>query len=115
MKKKRLFLCGILFFLLAVCACRGENNEKKEELPEIVIGGSLYAPYFYRDVSGSYAGIDAELASEACRRIGYEPVFKKVDLSERNKLLREGTIDCIWCCFTMDGREDDCTSGGINF
>lgn len=47
------------------------NNGEKEELPEIVIGGSFYAPYFYRDVSGSYAGIDAELAAEACRRIGY--------------------------------------------
>lgn len=72
MKKKRLFLCGILFFfLLSVCACMRGNNGEKEELPEIVIGGSLYAPYFYRDVSGSYAGIDAELAAEACRRIGY--------------------------------------------
>lgn len=70
MKKKRLFLCGILCFF-SVCACMRGNNGEKEELPEIVIGGSLYAPYFYRDVSGSYAGIDAELAAEACRRIGY--------------------------------------------
>ena len=30
-----------------------------------------------------------------------------MDLPERNKLLREGTIDCIWCCFTMDGREEE--------
>ena len=30
-----------------------------------------------------------------------------MDLQERNKLLREGTIDCIWCCFTMDGREEE--------
>ncbi|MCU6744607.1 hypothetical protein OCV77_08870 [Suilimivivens aceti] len=62
---------GILFFLLSVCVCMRGNNGEKEELPKIVIGGSLYAPYFYRDVSGSYAGIDAELAAEACRRIGY--------------------------------------------
>lgn len=30
-----------------------------------------------------------------------------MDLPERNKLLREGTIDCIGCCFTMDGREEE--------
>lgn len=30
-----------------------------------------------------------------------------MDLPERSKLLREGAIDCIWCCFTMDGREEE--------
>ena len=69
-EKKTVFVWNIVF-LLSVCACMRGNNGEKEELPEIVIGGSLYAPYFYRDVSGSYAGIDAELAAEACRRIGY--------------------------------------------
>lgn len=69
-EKKTVFVWNIVFFLF-VCACMRGNNGEKEELPEIVIGGSLYAPYFYRDVSGSYAGIDAELAAEACRRIGY--------------------------------------------
>ena len=69
-EKKTVFVWTIVFFL-SVCACMRGNNGEKEELPEIVIGGSLYAPYFYRDVSGSYAGIDAELAAEACRRIGY--------------------------------------------
>ena len=69
-EKKTVFVWNIVFFL-SVCACRRGNNGEKEELPEIVIGGSLYAPYFYRDVRGSYAGIDAELAAEACRRIGY--------------------------------------------
>ena len=70
-EKKTVFVRNIVFFLLSVCVCMRGNNGEKEELPEIVIGGSLYAPYFYRDVSGSYAGIDAELAAEACRRIGY--------------------------------------------
>lgn len=69
-EKKTVFVWNIVFFL-SVCARMRGNNGEKEELPEIVIGGSLYAPYFYRDVSGSYAGIDAELAAEACRRIGY--------------------------------------------
>lgn len=69
-EKKTVFVWNIVFSL-SVCACMRGNNGEKEELPEIVIGGSLYAPYFYRDVSGSYAGIDAELAAEACRRIGY--------------------------------------------
>lgn len=66
-----------------------------------------YAPYFYRDVSGSYAGIDVEIAAETCRRIGYEPVFREIALDERFARLAAGEVDCLWCCLTMDGREGE--------
>lgn len=56
---------------------------------------SPYTPYFYRDVSGSYAGIDVEIAAEACRRIGYEPVFREIALDERFARLAAGEVDCL--------------------
>ena len=97
--------------LLALCAllCTAcvLSEPADEPLPQLVIGGSPYAPYFYRDVHGDYAGIDVESAIEACRRIGYEPVFRKLSLDERFDALAAGEVDCLWCCLTMGGREDE--------
>lgn len=58
-------------------------------------------------MSRSYAGIDVEIAAEACRRIGYEPVFREIALDERFARLAAGEVDCLWSCLTMDGREDE--------
>ena len=58
-------------------------------------------------MSRSYAGIDVEIAAEACRRIGYEPVFREIALDERFARLAAGDVDCLWCRLTMDGREDE--------
>lgn len=87
-------LCGFLF---VGCNESGEREERK--LPRIRIGGSIYEPYFYIDENGEYAGIDVELAREACRRMGYEPVFVTIDWLDKDGLLLDGTIDCAWACF----------------
>ena len=78
----------------------------ENSLPELVIGGAEYAPYFYTDTD-EYTGIDVELATEACRRMGYRPVFVSLDLENRAKALSNGSVDCLWTCLTMDGREDE--------
>lgn len=97
-----LFLCAVL--MLTSCA---SSPQEDDPLPQLIIGSSPYAPYFYRDVSGSYAGIDVEIAAEACRRIGYEPVFREIALDERFARLAAGEVDCLWSCLTMDSREDE--------
>ena len=51
------------------------------------------------------AGIDVELAREACRRLGYKPVFQKIRWEDKDKLLEEGKVACLWGCFTMTGRK----------
>ena len=83
----------------------------ENSLPELVIGGAEYAPYFYTDTD-EYTGIDVELATEACRRMGYRPVFVSLDLENRAKALSNGSVDCLWTCLTMDGREDEYTWAG---
>lgn len=101
----RILICMIL--ALGVCACSFDSPEHQaEELPELVIGGSIYEPYFYRDINGDYAGIDVELATEACRRIGVKPVFRELELDERFPALAQEKVDCLWCALTMSGRED---------
>lgn len=98
-----IFLCILLMFGLCACSAAGQNEE---DLPQLVIGGSTYEPYFYRDINGDYAGIDVELATEACRRIGVKPIFREISLDERFPSLSQGKVDCVWCALSMSGRED---------
>ena len=103
MKGRRIF-CIATLLLALLCGCTARTAQ---ELPQLVIGSDEYRPYNYRDEDGNPAGIDVELAQEACRRMGYEPVFKLIDWNERNLYLAAGEVDCIWNCFAMDGREEE--------
>lgn len=94
---------------LALSACgqaERKTNTIEETLPQIQIGVDNLKPFFYIDRNGDYAGIDADLAAEACRRAGYEPVFTEVAWDERDQYLENGDLDCLWTAFIMDGRED---------
>lgn len=105
-------MCIIAMVLLNGCAKtagEGKNNEEKngEGLPQIIVGSDNYPPFNYINTDGEVTGIDVELAGEAFRRIGYQAVFRTINWEEKKNLLANGEIDCIWGCFSMDGREDD--------
>ena len=59
-----------LLVLCALVLCGCGRQEQDEPLPKLVIGSDNYEPYFYLDEDGSFAGIDVEIATEACRRMG---------------------------------------------
>ena len=44
---------------------------------------------------------------EAFRRMGYRAKFTTIDWEKKTELVDSGEIDCIWDCFSMDGREND--------
>ena len=44
---------------------------------------------------------------KAGARIGYEAVFHQINWNEKDSLLASGEVDCLWGCFSMNGREDD--------
>ena len=46
-----------------------------DERTDLMIGCDEYKPYNYFDENGNLVGIDADLAEEACHRMGYEPVY----------------------------------------
>ena len=96
-----------LLVLCALVLCGCGRQEQDEPLPKLVIGSDNYEPYFYLDEDGSFAGIDVEIATEACRRMGYEPEFQKIAWQFKDILLEQGTVDCLWGCFSMSGREYD--------
>ena len=39
--------------------------------------------------------------------MGYRAEFTTIDWEQKTKLVDNGEIDCIWDCFSMDGREND--------
>lgn len=110
-QKKNHTLVSVLPLFLAVAltlsACgQTEVSTEKEPLPRLQIGVDDLKPFFYVDRNGDYAGIDADIASEACRRAGYEPVFIEVDWDERDHYLEDGNLDCLWTALGIDGQED---------
>ena len=105
---KRICITALLLAgSLMLGGCGGKKEKTADsELPEIVIGIDYFEPYSYQISDGEYKGIDVELATEAFHRIGYQPKFEKVVWEDKDELLEDGTIDCLWSCYSMTGRED---------
>ena len=74
---------------------------------KIIVGSDRYEPYIYLDEEGKFSGIDVELMTEAFHRMGYEPEFREILWENKKDALTDGTVDCLWGCFSMNGREDE--------
>ena len=106
---RRAFLNGCTLLaasaaLGGLSACGG-TDAKNSDLPHILIGSDTYPPYIYLNNDGTPAGIDVEIATEAFRRMGYAARFEVIDWEQKTALVESGAIDCIWGCFSMQGRE----------
>lgn len=117
MIKKRLKRCISALCLASIflCGCQKteqtqtkmQTGESDQNMPKIIVGCDKYPPFNYIGTDGQPTGIDVELAKEAFKRMGYQVKFEFVDWTNKKQLVENGEIDCIWCCFSMDGREDD--------
>lgn len=106
---RRAFLNGCTLLaastaLGGLTACGGTDAENRD-LPQILIGSDTYPPYIYLNNDGTPTGIDVEIATEAFRRMGYAARFEVIDWEQKTALVESGAIDCIWGCFSMQGRE----------
>lgn len=102
-----LWLTGVL-----LAGCAADTADTNADLPVITVGCDNYPPFTYVDSDGKPVGIDVELADEAFRRMGYRPEFVTINWAEKNELLENGVIDCIWSSFSMSGRADEYTWAG---
>ena len=101
---------GVLAFGvgLLLCGCGSQSDQEKDSsLEKIVVGIDKFEPYTYLDVNGNFRGVDIEIADEVFHRLGYEPEFQIITWSEKNTYLADGTIDCIWSCYSMNDREEE--------
>ena len=106
---RRAFLngCTLLAAAAAVSSLTSCGGKEVEDngLAQIVVGSDTYPPYIYLNNNGVPTGIDVEIATEAFRRMGYAARFETIDWEQKTNLVESGAIDCIWGCFSMDGRE----------
>ena len=105
---KRICITALLLTgSLMLGGCGGKKEKTADsELPEIVIGMDYFEPYSYQTSDGEYKGIDVELAQEAFQRLGYQPKFENIVWEDKDELLADRTIDCLWSSYSMNGRED---------
>nr|WP_288556568.1 transporter substrate-binding domain-containing protein [uncultured Mediterraneibacter sp.] len=113
------FMVFTSLLLLAGCAGEMSASEKgqekmqemsqkgQEKMRKIIVGSDRYEPYIYLDEDGKFSGIDVELATEALHRMGYEPEFREILWENKKDALTDGNVDCLWGCFSMNGREDE--------
>ena len=104
----RIYIMAFLLagsFILGGCRIVKEKGADSK-LPEIVIGMDYFEPYSYQTSDGEYKGVDVELAREAFQRLGYQPRFENIVWEDKDELLADGTIDCLWSSYSMNGRED---------
>lgn len=113
--KTNILLAFVMLFAVLFSGCGKPAKKPKDpqpELPVLKIGSDEYSPYFYMSDDGSFTGIDVELATEACRRIGYKAEFHPISWLEKDTYLKNGEVDCLWGSFSMTGREDKYTWAG---
>ena len=107
-RRKRICIAALLLAGSLIPGGCGIKKEKTSdsELPEIVIGIDYFEPYSYQTSDGEYKGIDVELAQEAFQRLGYQPKFENIVWEDKDELLADRTIDCLWSCYSMNEREN---------
>ena len=97
---------AVLSLAFILSGCSDKSTVSSDALPVIIIGSDEYEPYNFSDKNGNPAGIDVEIASEAFLRMGYKAQFKNIVWDEKDEMLTDGNVDCLWGCFSMNGRED---------
>ena len=101
------FALTVLWLLCCLAGCQAAGAaDADSQLPRIVVGIDKYPPYSYVDAEGRCTGIDVELATLVFQRLGYAPEFQVIAWQEKNELLENGSIDCIWSCYSMNEREE---------
>ena len=121
--KRATIVSFTLILLVAVCAgaltytvrsSSSSSNEADRDLPVLKIGVTDNDPYVYVDTTGDYAGIDidigircfGEYSYRVVKRAGLKPQFVDIDWNDRDRLLKNGDIDCLWCDYSPCYRED---------
>lgn len=80
------------------------------ETTTLIVGyDNSYPPYGFIGADGNPTGLDLDLAAAVCDKLGWELKADAIDWDAKDALINQGTINCIWNGFTMEGRENDYT------
>lgn len=88
----------------------GAATDGNGETPTLIVGlDNAYPPYGFIGDDGNLTGFDIDLATQVAERNGWNLQLEAIDWDAKDALLNQGTINCIWNGFTMEGRENDYT------
>ena len=103
-----------LFTVLLISACTPKEESVKKKKNDISLAKVFVKKEFVIGIKDDHPpfsvlnlftaepeGYDIEVAEELCKKMKIKPVFKIIKWSERDKLLKEGEIDCIWSAFAF--------------
>ena len=99
--------------LLVGCSSQQQSSSSNDGAPadnKLIVGfDNSYPPYGFMDENNNPTGFDLDLAQEVANRNGWDIQLEPIDWDAKDALLNQGTINCIWNGFTMEGREDNYT------
>ncbi|MCI8425498.1 MAG: transporter substrate-binding domain-containing protein [Adlercreutzia sp.] len=96
-----------------LAGCSGNNDAATtdangEGTTTLIVGlDNAYPPYGFIGDDGNLTGFDIDLATQVAERNGWNLQLEAIDWDAKDALLNQGTINCIWNGFTMEGREND--------
>jgi polar amino acid transport system substrate-binding protein len=104
---------SIAVFALAGCSSQSGSSASSNnagsgaaDSKTLVVGfDSAYPPYGFVGNDGTYTGFDLDLAQAVCDRNGWTFKAEPIDWDAKDSLLNQGTVNCLWNGFTMEGRE----------
>lgn len=98
MRKKSLWLAGIMLLLLFTTACSKSGGGDQE----IIVGiDDKFAPMGFRDDKNEIVGFDIDYARAAVEKMGYQVKFQPIDWKSKESELSSGRIDLIWNGYTI--------------
>ena len=117
MKKKFLSVlavaCVACLSAALLAGCSQQQSSSNDGSPadnKLIVGfDNSYPPYGFMDENNNPTGFDLDLAQEVANRNGWDVELSAIDWDTKDAQLNQGTINCIWNGFTMEGREDDYT------
>ena len=115
MKKKFLSVlavaCVACLSAALLTGCSQQQSSSNDGNPadnKLIVGfDNSYPPYGFMDENNNPTGFDLDLAQEVANRNGWDIQLEPIDWDSKDALLNQGTINCIWNGFTMEGREAD--------
>nr|WP_303935526.1 ABC transporter substrate-binding protein [Treponema denticola] len=109
-----------LFTVLVMVSCKPKavripKKENDISLAKILVKKELiigirddHPPFSFLNLfTTKMEGYDIEVAQELCNRMKIKPIFKVIKWDQRESLLKDGEIDCIWSAFVYSKESDE--------
>ena len=111
MKRIGKILALLLVLVLGITACGDSHQETMfnkgtkdssyvKEKGTLIVGITEFVPLDYKK-EDSWVGFDADLAREFARELGVSVEFCEIEWENKEDVLAEGRIDCVWNGMTL--------------